>query len=129
MGAITAKNGIREHGIVVNGVTEHGTDNNKTYRENTKRIEAKDYFKPLRNIGEHNAFDASFIKIRELSLGYTLPDSFVKSLQLQSAQVAFVVRNAGLLYVGSLGLDPSEIEKDWGGTYGIPGWQEGGQNT
>ena len=119
--AITAKDDIREHGIVIDGVTEDG-------EVNTKRLSAKDYFKALDQIGEHAVFDASYVKFRELSLGYNFPKSITEMMSIKGASFSFVLRNVGLLYSATPNIDPSEIEKDWGGTDGFPAWSEGGQN-
>lgn len=51
-------------------------------------------------------FDASFIKMREISLGYDLPSTFVKRLGLQSANVAIYSRNIMLWTKAKIGIDP-----------------------
>lgn len=53
-------------------------------------------------------FDASFIKLREVSLGYDLPASFVKRLGLQNANVAIYSRNIILWTKAKIGIDPEQ---------------------
>jgi TonB-linked SusC/RagA family outer membrane protein len=51
-------------------------------------------------------FDASFVKLREVSLGYDLPSAFVKRLGLQNANVAVYSRNIILWTKAKIGIDP-----------------------
>ncbi|NIJ55859.1 SusC/RagA family TonB-linked outer membrane protein [Dyadobacter arcticus] len=51
-------------------------------------------------------FDASFIKMREVSLGYDLPSAFVKRIGLQNANVAVYSRNIILWTKAKIGIDP-----------------------
>lgn len=51
-------------------------------------------------------FDASFIKLREVSLGYELPGNFVKRLGLQSANFSVYSRNIMLWTAAKIGIDP-----------------------
>lgn len=51
-------------------------------------------------------FDASFIKLREVSLGYELPAVFVKKIGLQSANVSVYSRNIMLWTKAKIGIDP-----------------------
>ncbi|MHA8054010.1 SusC/RagA family TonB-linked outer membrane protein [Aquirufa sp. OSTEICH-129A] len=51
-------------------------------------------------------FDASFVKLREISLGYELPSNFVKSLGLQSANFSVYSRNIILWTASKIGIDP-----------------------
>jgi TonB-linked SusC/RagA family outer membrane protein len=51
-------------------------------------------------------FDASFIKLREVSLGYDLPSTFVKRLGLQNANIAVYSRNIILWTKAKIGIDP-----------------------
>ncbi|GAB3899011.1 SusC/RagA family TonB-linked outer membrane protein [Larkinella knui] len=51
-------------------------------------------------------FDASFLKLREVSLGYELPQGFVKRLGLQNANVSVYSRNIILWTAAKIGIDP-----------------------
>lgn len=51
-------------------------------------------------------FDASYIKLREISLGYELPSSFVKRLGMQSANFSVYSRNIMLWTAAKIGIDP-----------------------
>jgi len=49
-------------------------------------------------IREASVFDASYVALREVSLGYTLPTSLVQRWKLNSLRVQLVGRNLGYLY-------------------------------
>ncbi|WAC10363.1 SusC/RagA family TonB-linked outer membrane protein [Dyadobacter pollutisoli] len=51
-------------------------------------------------------FDASFVKLREVSLGYDLPSAFVKRIGLQNVNVAVYSRNIILWTKAKIGIDP-----------------------
>ena len=51
-------------------------------------------------------FDASFIKLREVSLSYTLPASFVQRLKMQNASISLYSRNIMLWTAAKIGVDP-----------------------
>jgi hypothetical protein len=51
-------------------------------------------------------FDASFIKLREVSLSYALPSSFVQRLKLQNASISLYSRNIMLWTKAKIGVDP-----------------------
>ncbi|GGM97553.1 SusC/RagA family TonB-linked outer membrane protein [Dyadobacter beijingensis] len=53
-------------------------------------------------------FDASFVKLREISLGYDLPAAFVKRIGLQNANVAVYSRNIILWTKAKIGIDPEQ---------------------
>ncbi|MDQ2656146.1 MAG: SusC/RagA family TonB-linked outer membrane protein [Bacteroidota bacterium] len=51
-------------------------------------------------------FDASFVKLREASLSYALPASFIERLKLQNATVSVYTRNLMLWTAAKIGVDP-----------------------
>ena len=61
-----------ESGIVADGVVNTGTEENPNYVANTQSINAETYYRQFydRNHEENNTYDASYLKIRELSLSY-----------------------------------------------------------
>lgn len=87
----TGEDNIREVGIIVPGVLANGTPN-------TKRVNAQDFYNNYPRAFEFNVMDGSFIKLRELSVGYTLPVAAMKNLGINSARLSFVCRNVALLY-------------------------------
>ncbi|MDR6808410.1 TonB-linked SusC/RagA family outer membrane protein [Dyadobacter sp. BE34] len=61
-------------------------------------------------------FDASFVKLREVSLGYDLPSKFVKRIGLQNANIAVYSRNIILWTKAKIGIDPEQAFQQESGT-------------
>ena len=62
-----------EAGIVPEGVVNTGTQENPVYTPNTVAVSAESYYRQFydRNHEENNTYDASFLKLRQVSIGYT----------------------------------------------------------
>ncbi|WP_430428552.1 SusC/RagA family TonB-linked outer membrane protein [Maribacter litoralis] len=62
-----------EGGIVPEGVVNTGTADNPVYTPNTLAVTAESYYRQFydRNHEENNTYDASFLKLRQVSVGYT----------------------------------------------------------
>ncbi|WP_116771624.1 SusC/RagA family TonB-linked outer membrane protein [Maribacter litoralis] len=62
-----------EGGIVPEGVVNTGTTDNPVYTPNTIAVTAESYYRQFydRNHEENNTYDASFLKLRQVSVGYT----------------------------------------------------------
>jgi len=106
-----------------NGVISAGVIQNAdgTFRPNDVVLTARAWnsaFTNGRSIAEPAVFDASFIKLRELALGYNIPTTFLKKYKISNMAISLVGRN---LWVHSKvpHVDPEQIAMD-GGTY-IPG--------
>jgi TonB-linked SusC/RagA family outer membrane protein len=81
----------REDGIIGDGVVL-GSDNK--YKPNTVKVAASSYYETYYAISnaETNIFDASFIKIREARIEYTLPAGALKRLSIKQTSIAFYGR-------------------------------------
>ena len=94
-------------------------------------VEGTDYYHQFRNanISEHSVFDLTFVKLRELSLGYRLP---VEKLSLgkfvKTAVFSVVSRNPWLIYAKTKDFDPSEISQTFGSDGQFPGTRSMGLN-
>jgi len=87
-----------EEGIIVDGVVNVGTEDNPQFVENTTPISAESFYRSFydRNHEENNTYDASYLKIRELSLSYSLDNDDLKGTFLrgvQSLKVSLIGRN------------------------------------
>ena len=62
-----------EEGIVADGVVNIGTEANPEYTPNTTAISAESYYRQFydRNHEENNVYDASYLKLRQFSIGYS----------------------------------------------------------
>jgi len=87
-----------ESGIVAEGVVNVGTSDQPEYVPNTNPISPESYYRQYydRNHEENNIYDASYLKLREFSLGYRLSraqleNSFLSAFQ--GLRISLVGRN------------------------------------
>ncbi|MBO0953303.1 SusC/RagA family TonB-linked outer membrane protein [Fibrella forsythiae] len=84
-------------GIVAKGVVNTGTADKPAYQPNAQAIPAETYYRMYydRNNEENNTYDASYVKLREMSLGYTLPQTsgLARRLSMQRLTIALIGRN------------------------------------
>ncbi|MCK8490718.1 SusC/RagA family TonB-linked outer membrane protein [Spirosoma sp. RP8] len=108
-------------GVHVKGVNANG-EAVDTY------VAAYDYYHQFGNnsIIDKSVFDASYVKLREVSIGYRLPikaNKFVQSINL-----AVVARNPWLIYATNRNIDPSELSQRFGENGQQPGTRSLGFN-
>lgn len=98
-----SKNG----GVKVDGVVE--TENGHFTPVSTY-MDAYYYFNNKGMIWEDYIYDASYLKMRSLSLSYDVPKAFLNKLGLglKKATLSFVADNPWLIYSGIPNIDPSE---------------------
>lgn len=89
----SAKTLNRENGLVVDGIVK------STGEANTKNVSLQDYYSYLCGsngyypVAEEFIRDASFIKMRQLSLSYSLPKKLYMSLPVKQIDLSLVGRN------------------------------------
>ncbi len=99
----TVKNNVRETGLIVDGVFEDGTPNNI-------RVSAQDYYNGswVWNNHEYSILDATYVKLRELAIGYNFNVSKINSIS--KLNLSLVGRNLAILYrdkdTKDYGIDP-----------------------
>lgn len=73
------------------------------------------YETKLFDLNEYWTYDKTYVKMREINLGYSLPGLLLRKTPFKTASIAFLVRNPFLIYskVGG-GVDPSETSSMWG---------------
>ena len=80
-------------------------------------------------ISENSVYDLTFVKLRELSIGYKIP---VQQLGIgkyvKTAVFSVVSRNPWLIYAKTKGFDPSEISSVYGEDGQLPGPRSVGVN-
>lgn len=85
-------NGVEDFYLVVPGVKQDGSVNDIP-------VSAQSYYsniglyKSQKGYAEEFVHDASYIKLKEISLGYSLPQSLLKRTPLTSLRLSFVARN------------------------------------
>lgn len=90
----------RETGVVADGVTSTGA-------VNITNISAQTYYQGLaRNISKLDVLDGSFIKLRQVTLGYTFNSSFLQRTPFSSIGVSAVARNLWTILKHTNNIDP-----------------------
>ena len=95
----------RETGLVGNGVM---SDGNGGYVANNVVVSAKAFNQSSysNSIESSAIFDASYVKLRQVSIGYTLPQKFIEKSILKSLKFSIVGRNLAILYKNAPHIDP-----------------------
>ncbi len=90
----------RETGVVGVGVTESGA-------ANTVNVPAETYYQGLaRNVSALNVLDGSFIKLRQVSLGYNIPKVLIANTPFNSITFSLVARNLWTIMKHTDNIDP-----------------------
>jgi TonB-linked SusC/RagA family outer membrane protein len=81
-------------GIIAKGVVNMGTAENPNYQPNTTAVSAETYYRMYydRNHEENNTYDASYLKLREVLIGYELPKGWFKN-RIEGINVSLIGRN------------------------------------
>jgi len=102
----------RENGLTVNGVIETGTDPNgdpiyESFTYTHPAEDVQDYYRHISSqISEEFIYDASFMKLRQVTIGYNLPSSILDRTPFQGVNVSLVGRNLAFLYRNVPNVDP-----------------------
>ena len=95
----------RDQGYIVgDGVTQDGS-------VNTVQADPQDYWGRIGGgyIAEEFVYDASFVKLRELQIGYRLPPRVLAGTPIKVATISIVGRNLWLIYSKVDNIDPESI--------------------
>ncbi|WP_144605654.1 SusC/RagA family TonB-linked outer membrane protein [Algoriphagus algorifonticola] len=97
----------RETGVVGQGVMNVGTPENPQYVPNTTVVPASSFYNNFFDRGNEASalYDASYLKLRQLSLYYDLPQQWVNSIGFNYIKVGFVGSNL-LLFTENPHFDP-----------------------
>lgn len=90
---------IRENGYLFPGVNSDGSPN-------TQRIPAQAYYQGKFNVAVPNVYDASFIKLREASLSYSVPNNVLGGIPIRNLKIGAFGRNLAVLKSDLPYLDP-----------------------
>lgn len=101
-GGNTGNGGIRIPGVFADG------------SENNRYIAARAYWYTARQRDASNVLlDASYVKLREVRFGYTIPAKLLEKTRIaKTANIGVMVQNAWLIWANTkqYGVDPSELE-------------------
>ncbi len=125
-------------GLVPKGVVQTGTDatGKPVYEQNTRAVEPSNYWAILGDISNAVAvpfiYDASYVKMRQLTLTYNLPVSLASKIKMKNVQVGLVARNPFIISKNVPNVDPDSNYNNGNGQgieYGsLPGRRSYGFN-
>jgi len=92
----------RENGLTVSGVDPEGNP----LTVDIPRDQVQAYYGRYNDITEYFVYNASFAKLRELSIGYTFPQSLLDKTPIRTANLSLVGRNLLLLWSSVPNVDP-----------------------
>ncbi|WP_121329723.1 MULTISPECIES: SusC/RagA family TonB-linked outer membrane protein [unclassified Flavobacterium] len=88
------KDWVPTAGYVANGVVNTGTADNPVYVKNTKPVDPQEYWRSVTDATPAPfIYDASYVKLREVSLGYTIPKSVFEGAKINSIYFSVFARN------------------------------------
>ncbi len=93
---------IRADGLLLPGVKANG-------QPNDIRVDPQVYYQTFWNRAAPNVFDASFLKLREVRIGYTIPNSLFGNSPFRDMRISLFGRNLAILSADLPYLDPQII--------------------
>jgi TonB-linked SusC/RagA family outer membrane protein len=114
---------VAGNGVIGDGVVpvRNGEGAITGYTPNDVKLSAREWHSSItlgRSLIEGMMYDASFVKLREVKLGYTIPSKFTERLSVRDVNISFVGRNL-FLWTDVPHIDPETASSN-GGTI-IPG--------
>ncbi|MFM2146776.1 MAG: hypothetical protein RL732_1612, partial [Bacteroidota bacterium] len=94
----------RNGDLQVTGATSATSGVTQTWTIAKDKID--NYYQNYVNVTENVTYDASFAKLRQLSLGYTLPAKALRNTPFESLSLSIVGRNLALLWSKVPNIDP-----------------------
>lgn len=131
---VTKNDGIIPDGVLNDGIEVNGVDlGGMTYAEAVKQghlkpLPAYVYYENLSQwssgIREYSVFENSWVALREISVGYSLPSQILKRIKVNALRVSITGRNLGYLYkTAKDGINPEGIYTNRAGGFAeYGGW-------
>jgi TonB-linked SusC/RagA family outer membrane protein len=109
--ALTAPNGSRDNFVVDGVILDQATNQ---YTPNSTPVTQQLYWNAVAGVGnmgitEANLYDASNIRLRNVTLSYNLPAKFLAKTPVQRAKIGFSVNNVWLISSHLHGIDPESV--------------------
>ena len=110
----------REEGIIGAGVMNVGTGEEPVFVPNDVIVNATTFWNAQnpRTYHEAGIFDGTYVKLRELTFGYSFPQNFLGNKFIQSMKLTFIARNLAILYKNHPHMDP-EVDNKGGNGQGF----------
>jgi hypothetical protein len=110
----------REEGVIGDGVMNIGSSEEPVYVPNDVIASAGTFWNAQnpRTYHETGIFDGTYVKLREMSLGFVFPKKFLGNRFIQTMKLTFVGRNLAILYKNHPHMDP-EVDAKGGNGQGF----------
>ncbi len=118
----------RDGGLTVSGVDESGSpvsyDLPYTDPNDEGLVTVQDYYGRLTQMSGLFVYDADYVKLRQLTLGYNFPVKLLERTPFTAASLSFVGRNLWLIHSSVDNIDPESTYDNTNGQglewYGVP---------
>ena len=94
--------GIRENGMILDGVKADGSPNDIA-------IDPQTYYQTYWRRAAPNVFSTDFVKLREITASYRIPNRFLKKAGLRDVSIGLIARNLGILHSDVPFIDPQVV--------------------
>lgn len=91
-------------GTLVVGVHQDGTPSSNFVDTRTL------YETAYNSLWEKWTYDATYVKLREVSIGYNFPKKWFGKAPIQTARFSIISQNPWLIYTKAKGIDPSQLQ-------------------
>jgi TonB-linked SusC/RagA family outer membrane protein len=110
----------REEGVIGKGVMNVGTAEAPVYVPNDVIVAGNQFYgyNNPRRYHEAAIFDGTYVKLREVSLGYKFSPEFLAKVKIQNAKLSLVGRNVLMLFSNHPHIDP-EVDAYGGNSQGF----------
>jgi hypothetical protein len=99
---MTVPAGGRESGFVPDGVMEDGS----AISASLNTTQQQNYWERYNDAAEAGIYDADYMRLRNLSIGYSLPSSMLEGSSIQSATISLIGKNLFFLSNSVDNIDP-----------------------
>ena len=105
----TAANNIREEWVIAEGVQNVADEGEAPqYDTNQTAVDPQTFFSSMFGNGRASTYDGSFVKLREVSLSYTLPNGLFDN-RVKNVSFSLIGRNLAMLYKEIPHIDPEAV--------------------
>jgi len=99
---MTVPAGGRENGMVPKGVMEDGS----TVTQSLNVVQQQNYWNRYNDAAEAGIYDADYMRLRNLSIGYNIPKRMLEGTSIQAASVSLIGKNLFFLSNQVDNIDP-----------------------
>jgi hypothetical protein len=115
---MTIPAGGRESGFVPDGVMTDGSP----VTQSLSVVEQQNYWNRYNDAAESGIYDADYMRLRQLSIGYTIPSDMLEGTFINSASVSLIGKNLFFISNDTENIDPESSYNASGRTAGLEYW-------